>query len=73
MSEIKHWFCFSFQGKDAMRNECTACVYAGYETKEPHFPKSEIEHMKRGSGLGSGVLLGITYLGQMTREAFEGV
>lgn len=68
---MKHWFCFSFQGKTIRNEDSTACTYVGFDNKEPRLPKSEIYNQRKEAGLESGVLIAITYLGQMTREEFD--
>ncbi|QIG76176.1 hypothetical protein EVC24_155 [Rhizobium phage RHph_I4] len=69
-----HWYCFSFSWS-ADNKHGNACTFSGFERKDG-FTRAHIEDNKRYAAPEvkpeNMVLLGITYLGYMTKEEFRG-
>jgi len=65
----KHWFCFTFSDmRDS--NQVIACTYTGYDCKNINI--NRINDNKAHAGVSpSAVLMGISYLGYMTKDDFQ--
>lgn len=72
MSEVKrHYYCFSYSGRDSLGNSYEANTYTGYKEKE--ITLSIINENKVYAGVSTNaVLISVSYLGYMTVEAFTG-
>ena len=72
MRNRKHFFCFSYSGKDLEGNrECEASSYVGYDTK-----KVTLQMINENKGYAGvtdkAVLIAVSYLGRMTKATFMG-
>ena len=68
-----YWFCFTFKGDSLSPdwNQCTACTYKGYDSKNITLEK--ITANKKHAGVANdSVLIALSYLGHMTKDEFEG-
>ncbi len=67
-----HYYCFSYIGKDSETGEdCQASTYTGYPEKGITMPM--IDENKKNACVNNGaVLLAVSYLGFMTRDAMQG-
>lgn len=73
MIQMQHWYALSFIGRHLNgSDQAWGCVYIGYPDQK--MTKPRIDAAKAGAELRpDATLLGITYLGYMTKSEFTGL